>query len=148
MHAARLATLLLLGACGGGQSEPPQLVQQNERPSDDEEVHRALVGLHKRAVEECFGGFGKGAPYAAKLAIGKGTVLGAEVTQLSWKHAPLPTSCIVDKFVGQALAATTRTELQARFAVLNPDCKLPSCPADDRECSIRRDIGCSVVIDR
>lgn len=136
---------IVVFGCGG--SEPAPAVQTNEAPPNEEAVHRALVKLHKHAVETCFGGFGKGTPYALTLGVAKGAVASAEVRQLSSKHAPIPVDCIRDAFVGQDLAGTARTSLTVRFAVLNSSCTQPACAEGDRECAVARDIACSVVID-
>lgn len=137
---------VVLFACGGAEPATPP-AQTNEAPPSDDAVHRALVKLHTHAVETCFGGFGKGAPYALTLDIVKGTITRAEVRQLSSKHAPIPADCVRDAFVGQGLAGTPSTGLSARFAVLNPACAEPACADGDRACSVARDISCSVVID-
>jgi hypothetical protein len=142
--------MLLVGlvACSSQKKEveePP--VQENDAPPSLDEVHDALVAIHKRATEECFGGFGKGAPYSMSLKIGKGKIVGAQATPLSDKHGPFPTDCVQDEFTGSDLAGTDRNELSARFAVDNPDCDLPACPENDLPCTFKRDIACTVVIE-
>lgn len=139
----------VLAACGGGETkvaEPPP-TQQNEAPPSNREVHDALVTLHKKAVETCFGGFGKGAPYALSMKLGKGRIVSAVATALSDRHGELPKGCIEDAFTGADLAGTDANELDARFAVENPDCELPACPPNDLPCTFIRDIACTVVID-
>ena len=143
---------LLLGlavGCGSPEKkvEEPKPKQENESPPDDNAVHEALVALHKKATGECFGGFGKGAPYAMTMKIGKGKILSAEATGLSDKHGEFPADCVQGYFTGADLAGTDRNELSARFAVENPDCDLPACPAKDLPCTFKRDIACTVIID-
>lgn len=137
--------LALLG-CGGAETPAAPAPTSAPQAADDGAVHRALVKLHKHAVETCFGGFGKGAPYALALSLEGGTVKSAEVRQLSSKHAPIPVDCVRDAFVGQSLG-TTQSSLAARFAVLNDACAEPKCADGDRPCATERDIACSVVID-
>lgn len=142
-----LGLLLGLAACGGAETQPAAPSQQNDEPTSRQEVHDALVVIHKAAVEACFGGFGKGAPYAVSMKIGNGKIVSAEATPLSDKHGELPKDCIEKHFVDGDLGGTAEQEISARFAVDNPDCDLPACPATDLPCTFKRDIACTVVID-
>lgn len=148
MWLSALAVGCTLLGCGGAEkkAETPKPTPDAAPPSDDA-VHEALVVLHKKATEECFGGFGKGAPYAMSLTIAGGTISGAEATPLSEKHGEFPADCVQKHFTGGDLAGTDKTTMSARFAVENPDCDLPACPEKDLPCTFKRDIACTVIID-
>ncbi len=144
------ALLFVVSACGG--DKPPAAPQRGDKQRSEQAVdlkalHTQLVQLHKSAVVKCFGGFGKGAPYALKLTMAQGKVAKVGVTTLNEKHRKLPDDCLRDAFAGEPLGGGAINEIEARFAVDNPDCDVRPCHADDAACGIKRDIACSVVID-
>lgn len=142
---------LLLVACGGTKPEPEEPKPAPPAPAaepDSLALHGALVDTHKKAVEACFGGFGKGAPYAGTFTIAGGGVSEAAVEALSDGHGPLPADCIAKHFRAMEVpAGTADGALAVRFAVENPDCDLPACKEKDLPCTFKRDIACTVVID-
>ena len=151
-HLALLLWLPLVAACGGAKqtsaepkdpSDSPPSVESEE---DGDPLHEALVETHRSAVEACFGGFGKGASYAAELTVADGAVSEAEVTPLSDGHGPLPADCIAKHFKAMKVPGDT-SGVSARFAVENDDCSLPECGEQDLPCHFKRDIRCSVVVD-
>jgi hypothetical protein len=144
------ATVTLLG-CGSSKSEPAAPKEAAHEEADtggDDPLHAALVDTHKTAVEECFGGFGKGAPYSAKLRVDGRAVTEAAVEPLSEGHGELPRDCIAKHFRAMAVPASVdSTQVHARFAVQTDDCAVPACGERDLPCQFKRDIACSVVID-
>ena len=142
----RMLVALVLVGCGGGE-KPAEAPRQESNASDSAAMHEALVAVHRNAVGACFGGFGKGMPYAVTMKVGKGKVLAAEASPLGEKYGAFPKECVERQFVGADLAGTDRNDIRARFAVRNPACDRPACPPDDLPCTARRDIACSVVID-
>jgi hypothetical protein len=142
-----------LGACSSGTSEPvaPEPTASasaaaEPAPSGDG-LRGELVEAHKHAVEACFGGFGKGVPYAAELTVADGAITEAKVEPLDPAVTSLPGDCIAKHFRGQKLSGAGAS-VRARFGVKDPDCPAASCPAKDLPCVFRHDIACSIVIDR
>lgn len=133
-------------ACGGGEPQPatPTATASAAEAPGGEQLHAALVAAHKKAVDVCFGGFGKGAPYAADLTIDAGSVTAATFEPLHSKFPDIPKECLEKTFKAMPLAGATRT-LHVEFAVKNESCAAPSCEKDDLKCTFERDISCSVV---
>ena len=144
-----LTLLALLVGCGGPSSQPVTAdAAPSAEPGGDDPLHAALVDTHKKAVETCFGGFGKGAPYSARLSLADGAVTDASVEALGQGHGELPSDCLVKHFRAMAVpAAVGSTRVSARFAVATDDCAVPTCGERDLPCHFKRDIACSVVID-
>jgi hypothetical protein len=153
----RAATLALLAWMGCGEpKEPvtpkpePTAASSTPEPAPQEAgadpLHAALVETHRHAVEECFGGFGKGAPYSADLVIDGGSVTEAKIEGIGEGYGKLPSDCIAKHFKAMSPPGDS-THVRARFAVNNPDCPAAECPETDLPCHFKRDIACSVVVD-
>ena len=147
-----VALLFSLCACGGDdkkvEAPSPSPEPALEEPASFDAVHDALVDIHKEAVEECFGGFGKGAPYAVEMTLGDGKIANAVASPLAEdSHGQLPKDCIEKHFVGKELPPTDRQKISGRFAVKNDSCDRPECPPKDLPCTFKRDIACTVILD-
>jgi hypothetical protein len=140
-----LVAVVLVGCSGG--AKPAEVPPPQSKGPVSAATHEALVAAHRSAVGACFGGFGKGMPYAVAMKVAKGKVTAAEASPLGEKYGAFPKECVEKHFAGADLAGTDQKELRARFAVRNPACDRPACPPDDLPCTARRDIACSVVVD-
>ncbi len=149
MRAALL--LICLIGCASEPVEEPRTPEpaENRQPVDNNERQDAFVATHKKAVESCFGGFGKGAPYAGSFTIAGGSVTEATITALSEdEHGQLPADCIAKHFRDMTVPdGMADGALNGRFAVENPDCDLPACKSKDLPCTFKRDIACTVVLE-
>lgn len=140
---------IALAACGSTPSEQTTptadpTASATSAPPDRSQLHAALVTAHKKAVDVCFGGFGKGAPYAADLGVDGGTVTSAKFEPLNSKFPDIPTECLEKTFKAMPMAGATE-KLHVEFAVKNDACAEPACEKDDLKCTFERDISCSVV---
>jgi hypothetical protein len=145
MRQQLLFAVMLVG-CGGGDNRAATPEPESKgavRPA----THEALVAVHRNAVGACFGGFGKGMPYAVTMQVAGGRVAAAAASPLGEKFGDFPKACVEKQFTGADLAGAAPGEIRARFAVRNPTCALPACPPSDLPCTARRDISCSVVVD-
>jgi hypothetical protein len=152
-----VSTFLVLAFLGCSDPKEPQAPPPDPAPADPEPepsaepaagdpLHEALVETHRHAVEECFGGFGKGAPYSADLEVADGKVTAAAIEPLSDGHGKLPADCIAKHFKAMSPPGGS-THIKARFAVKNDDCPAADCGENDLPCHFKRDIACSVVVD-
>lgn len=141
------AASLLLVACSSSEATAPS----SPPPSTNDRAawHEALVATHRQAVNECFGGFGKGMPYSVELAVEGGAVKSVTASSLAEKYPDLPKECVDKVFRTLAVPASAgTTTLRARLAVKNPSCSEQACAdAADLKCQFARDVRCSVVID-
>lgn len=138
-----------LAACGSTQSEQTTPTGEpttpaTSAPPDRSQLHAALVTAHKKAVDVCFGGFGKGAPYSADLTIDGGSVSAASFEPLNSKFPDIPKDCLEKTFKAMPMAGASE-KLHVEFAVKNDGCAEPACEKDDLKCTFERDISCSVV---
>lgn len=132
----------------GGEAKPAGAPKQESKGPVSAATHDALVAVHRNTVGACFGGFGKGMPYAVTMKVAGGRVATAVASPLGEKYGDFPKTCVEKQFTGADLAGATRSELSARFAVRNSACALPACPPNDLPCTARRDISCSVIVDQ
>jgi hypothetical protein len=146
-HRAALGLALLLCACSGSEATEP--TSSPAGAGDRAALHEALVATHRQAVNECFGGFGKGMPYSVELAIEGGSVRSVTAASLAEKYPDLPKECVDKVFRAMAVpASVSAPSVRARLAVKNPGCAEPACAdAADLKCAFARDVRCSVVID-
>jgi hypothetical protein len=150
-HFTRTCTLTILlvasSACSG--SEPAEPTSAPASGGDRAALHDALVATHRQAVNECFGGFGKGMPYSVELTIEGGSVKAVAAASLAEKYPDLPKECVDKVYRSMAVPGSTgASTVRARLAVKNPGCTEPACPdAADLKCQFARDVRCSVVID-
>ncbi len=155
MQTARVTIVtvsMLVGAlagCGSAEPEPATPTPSGEptpaKGPDHEQLHAALVTAHKKAVDVCFGGFGKGAPYAADLTMESGSVTAAAFEPLNSKFPDIPIECLDKTFKAMPMAGASE-KVHVEFAVKNESCDVPACEKDDLKCTFERDISCSVVI--
>lgn len=139
---------VMITGCGAAEPTPTPAPAESSTPAsgtDHQKLHEALVAAHKKAVDVCFGGFGKGAPYAAELTIASGAVSGAAFSPLNKKFTEIPTDCLDKTFKAMPMAGESGT-FSVEFAVKNEACSLPMCEKDDLKCTFERDIACSVVL--
>lgn len=135
---------VVLAACGSAEPTPTNPTSEPEAKVDPTALHAALVAAHKKAVDVCFGGFGKGAPYAADLTLEGGTVRAVSFEPLNSKFPDIPKDCLERTFQAMPMANATE-HLHVEFAVANDACAVPTCEKDDLKCTFERDISCSVV---
>lgn len=155
MQTARVTVVTLsvlfgsIAGCGAAEPEPTTPTPTGEAPPakspDRAQLHAALVTAHKKAVDVCFGGFGKGAPYAADLTLESGAVTAASFEPLNKKFPDIPIDCLDKTFKAMPMAGASE-KVHVEFAVKNESCSTPTCEKDDLKCTFERDISCSVVI--
>lgn len=142
---------MVVAACahaGAGNASTPATRPTAEATGSGDPLHAALVVAHRQAVQTCFGGFGKGAPYAVDMTVSGGAVSDAAVEPIAQGYGEPPRDCIGKRFRALAVPAGQGDgHVRARFAVKNPSCDLPTCAESDLPCRAKRDIDCSVVID-
>jgi hypothetical protein len=147
----RTAIVVALVACSGGSAEPvapePEpTAAATAEPKTATSLRDQLVEPHERAVEECFGGFGKGVPYSAELTVESGAVTAAAVEPLDAAATAMPRDCVAKHFVGKPLSPSG-TNVRARFGVKDGSCPAHGCAANDLPCVFRHDIACSIVVE-
>jgi len=147
-----IATALLLAACGGNAKPPPKpSPAKSAGPTPEEQLHELLVQAHTSAIEECFGGFGKGVPYAVELKLDRaGTVTEAKVSEVSPEGPLVPKSLCIQPYYRRLNAPSMHgkdASVSVRAGVKNDACERPECPPNNLACVFKADIRCSVVAD-
>ncbi len=149
-----IATALLLAACGGnGKPAKPPPKPPPEKPAGptpEGQLHVLLVEAHVSAIEECFGGFGKGVPYAVEMMVDRtGKVTEARVYELPDGPMVPKSFCIHQHYAridGPSLHGKDAI-VTVKAGVNNDACDRPECPPNNLGCVFKADIRCSVVAD-
>lgn len=146
------ALALLLAACGGNEKPPkPPPEPQPAGPTPEEQLQDLLVQAHTSAIEECFGGFGKGVPYAVELKLDRaGKVTEAKVGELSPDGPMVPKSMCIQQYYRRLDAPSQHgkdASVSVKAGVKNDACERPECPPNNLACVFKADIRCSVVAD-